>query len=177
MNNGATVSESAQRFRDTVNTSHIRDRLTKDKKKWNRLCACMDVLKDTEMAIAAFPGCSADADTGEVYLRIYGLLQAMFVQQDAVCHACSAIGMDYQRPEQVENGIRRVRNKAIGHPAEKSYGIVQASMSPQEFEIYRFDGAEGWKPERVEIRTLVKMQAQEVTSALTRMINHLLNLS
>ena len=50
-------------------------------------------------------------------------------------------------------------------------------MSPQGFELYRFDGAEDWKPERIEIRTLVEVQAQAVTSALTRMINHLLNLS
>jgi hypothetical protein len=54
--------------------------------EWHVLCAAIDVLEDTQQAIQAFSVNNARKgrrSTGEKYLRTYGVLQALAVQQDA----------------------------------------------------------------------------------------------
>ena len=51
---------------------------------WKMLCSCLDAIGDTELAFVAFLKQRKTADYGQKYLSVYGVLQAMFVQQDAV---------------------------------------------------------------------------------------------
>lgn len=59
-------------------------------------------------------------DTGIRYLLIYGILQAMFLQQDAVYHLAEALDYHDQCLKQLTtNDIRDIRNCAIGHPTKR----------------------------------------------------------
>ena len=54
-------------------------------KKCNKLCSALDIIEDTTLAIKSFQSCEWTTKAiGMKYLLIYGLLQALFVQQDAL---------------------------------------------------------------------------------------------
>jgi hypothetical protein len=60
------------------------------------------------------------ASDGARYLAVYGLLQALFLQQDAVINLCESLGI----PETIDNyprlkEIREIRNMSIGHPTKR----------------------------------------------------------
>lgn len=179
MQTDSTVSRLAHEFRDMVNTSHIHDRLAKDRKKFSRLCASMDLIEDTNMAIAAYLTGKKRTDKGHLYLMAYGLLQALFVQQDALRNAADVVGMPYKLPDSVQRTVRDVRNQAIGHPTNcggESFGIIHISLSSERFELYSFDWDDDWKPEPIEFRSLIDTQSAHVGSTLQEMITHLRNL-
>ena len=63
---------------------------------WHMLCSCMDTIEDTEEALESFLKLDIDSsDEGRNYLRIYGALQALFVQQDAVKNLHDALKIPY----------------------------------------------------------------------------------
>ena len=112
------------------------DPLLRDKPNWNQLASSFDVIADTEMAIQTY-GVLPDAgnDKGYLYLIIYGLLQALYVQQDAVESLVRAFKPNETPQYKIESEpeaqeIRLVRNCAIGHPtvqgnakSRKTHGI------------------------------------------------------
>jgi hypothetical protein len=52
---------------------------------WNRLTSSLDVIGDTELAFDAYLEHLHDPATpGELYILLYGVMQALFIQQDAV---------------------------------------------------------------------------------------------
>ena len=56
---------------------------------WHRLCAAMDILEDTEAAKANFirfglQGQTRHQDIGETYIRLYGILNGIYLQRQAV---------------------------------------------------------------------------------------------
>jgi hypothetical protein len=53
---------------------------------------------------------------GERYLRIYGVLQALTVQQDAIADCCNALGIHSLCNLQQVAGVRDVRIRAVGRP-------------------------------------------------------------
>lgn len=105
----------------------------------------MDVIGDTELAVSAYLEMPAASNaTGLLYLRAYGLLQVLFVQQDALKNLAESIGCPYSLPATLVR-IRAIRNDAIGHPSKrgglqsKSFGIVRNSLSHAGFTLYPFD--------------------------------------
>ena len=116
MESESSVREAERRLRDVVNRPPVQDRLMKDSRHWSQLCSSMDVIGDTEMAVTAYLGSRAhDEDRGQLYLRAYGLLQVLFVQQDAVKHAAEAIELDYSPPASL-GLIREIRNDEATTP-------------------------------------------------------------
>ncbi len=118
-----SVHIKIQEIRKIVNKSHLQDSLIrKDRKKWRQMCACMDVIRDSQEAIDAYVALpDFDAYSGG-YLYIYGLLQALYVQQDSIGHLYSALldktdlGTGYADLRK----IRDIRNDAVGHPYFKT---------------------------------------------------------
>ncbi|EIJ35290.1 hypothetical protein [Thiothrix nivea] len=98
-----------------INTNRYQANLISDSKVWNQICSSLDVISDTIMAILSY--CSNDypKDTGLQYIYTYGLLQSLFIQQDAVKNLTKAFGEEYQISESLKK-IRDIRNSAIGHP-------------------------------------------------------------
>jgi hypothetical protein len=96
------ISELSELFRRAVNlivdsTSNGRFLAEFSKKlpmvgsstDWHRLCAAMDILEDTETAKANFirfglQGQTRHQDIGETYLRLYGILNGIYLQRQAL---------------------------------------------------------------------------------------------
>ncbi|WP_347491227.1 hypothetical protein ABDB91_08815 [Desulfoscipio sp. XC116] len=120
-------------FRDLVNTPKIKTKLITNKSMWLQLCTSMDVISDTELAIDAYQA-NDYKDDGMLYLAIYGLLQALFLQQDAAVNLCEVLNIkiniwEYEKLRE----IRTIRNNSVGHPtkinATKAKPITYAFVS------------------------------------------------
>ena len=159
MNSPLTVDTLAHEIRDFINQRRIQYVLLQDRRRWFQLCTCLDVIEDCELAIAAYASPSAprgpDPDKGETYLVLFGLLQAFFVQQDAVENLAESLGMTSSLERQPGlTRVRDVRNMTSGHPTKRGRGeavsfhaINRSSLSMAAFELVTAskDGTQGFQ--------------------------------
>lgn len=113
-------------IRTYVGKPTIHSLLAQNKTSWNQLCSSTDVIEDTELAIESYLNREFQEKTGAHYLAVYGLLQAMFLQQDATSHLSEALSfgrIDFRRFPQLQE-IRDRRNDAIGHPTKRGSGQI-----------------------------------------------------
>jgi hypothetical protein len=133
------IREVEIKIRDRINDARRKTALLRDRAKWAMLCSSLDVIGDTELATASYlsRGALADEglrDTGNLYVILYGMLQVLYVQQDALKHLHEALGLTYVRDSELSR-IRRIRNDAIGHPTHGNYGqsfhfLARITLSP-----------------------------------------------
>lgn len=125
MDNDAKISEINQRIRNFINDSIVKETNIFSKRQdgyWSQFFSALDTIDDTCVAIDKFGKNKGDYFNQNPYLSIYGLLQALFLQQDATRHLKQAIlGKDInfkkEYPKLFE--IRQLRNETIGHPTKK----------------------------------------------------------
>lgn len=130
-------------------------RLNKDQ-DWSFICTALDVIGDTTLAIKNFfeyglKGATDGNDAGEKYLRLYGVLNSTYLQQEAIYSLCKFNNL--ADPQKVMEEIRKlkifeIRNKIGAHssayiakkdgpsPLEKieSYIPIRHSLSDYTFE-------------------------------------------
>lgn len=137
--------EHIEIIRDFVNRPRKQYFLLKNQALWFQLCSCMDTIEDSELAVCAYSEGNFRDNDGDKYLVIYGLLQALFLQQDAVINLCESLKIskkidDYPKLKE----IRELRNDSIGHPTKrdrrkgsKSYNFISRfSLGFGGFELY-----------------------------------------
>ncbi|MEA2583880.1 MAG: hypothetical protein QOF33_1965, partial [Thermomicrobiales bacterium] len=113
------------KIRDHINGPRLNYILSRNSGKWNQLCSSLDIVEDTQLAIDAYCAADDSADgtnrnVGQQYLALYGLLQALFLQQDASAHLCEALDIPFDLKDFPRlDAIRDVRNASIGHPTKK----------------------------------------------------------
>ncbi len=92
--------------------------------EWNGICAAMDILDDTCLAIEDYESHGIGNSDSEKYLRLYGLLQGVFLQQDSIRYLHKAfVGTSLApTPDSAWAEIRDLRNLTVGHPIEKKNG-------------------------------------------------------
>lgn len=118
-----TIYEHIEEIREIINKPRIQHGYSMNRGLWNQLCSSLDVLEDTDLAIEAYYNKKFGSTNGEKYLALYGLLQAMVTQQDAVFHLCESLNIlkrldDFPKLRE----IRNVRIESIGHPTKRSKG-------------------------------------------------------
>ncbi len=101
--------------------------------EWNEICAAMDVLDDTCMALENYERCGLGSDNGEQYIRLYGFLQGIFLQQDSIRRLYKAFTENQLDPpsDSAWAAIRDLRNLTVGHPIERttSQGVRRCFIS------------------------------------------------
>lgn len=140
----AKIYDLLRWLRDYVGDPHQRPNLMADEPSWYRLCVALDTIEDTESAALAYVDGEFPSITGEKYLRSYGILQVLFVQQDALVELVGAVRpVNTIKPRNVLTptlyNVREVRNMSVGHPVKlgrkppfSTHVIVQNSMSKQD---------------------------------------------
>lgn len=123
--------QHTQEIRDLINNTRKKCALLKNLKFWNQMCSSLDVIGDADLAIDSYLNNDFPRCEGSKYLQVYGVLQALFIQQDAVAHLCESLSMSFK----IENyqdlvDIRKIRNESIGHPTKKG--------SKKELKTYHF---------------------------------------
>jgi len=116
-----TVSALMAALRDGINRPRKQTQLIQTASTWNMLCSSMDVIEDAELAIQSYSQKLFPDDDGEKYLFVYGVLQALFSQQDAVTNLCAALRIPYT-PDTRLKEVRDIRNDSIGHPTRRGGG-------------------------------------------------------
>lgn len=120
-----SIAELEQQIRDFINNPRKQHALLQDTAAWNLLCSCLDTIGDTELAIGAYKSSDNPSPDGATYILVYGALQALFVQQDAVENLCQALAIAYVR-DPLLNDIREIRNNSAGHPTKRGDGKGRA---------------------------------------------------
>lgn len=148
------LDEYVNAFRELINTKvwsrndkNIRELLRLNKENdWNFICASMDIVGDAGSAIRNFlkyglGGPTKFDDKGEEYLRLYGILNATYIQQWAVIKLYKLANVPnpkdaLKRIEQLR--IRDIRNKLGAHSTDylnsttrriESYLPVEVNLS------------------------------------------------
>jgi hypothetical protein len=139
------LTNYADAFRDLVNARvWARNESPKtllrlnDISDWNFICVAMDVVGDASLAIDNFLRFGLDGptrynDTGEKYLRLYGLLSAVYIQQEAVIKLYSL--MNCPDPKNIKATfnkleIRTLRHQLASHSVDF---VVSKKEKPQAF--------------------------------------------
>ena len=177
------IAQLVEEIRKLINRPRKQYALLQDRAMWAMLCSSMDTIEDTELCFDAFLTEDIDrADDGVKYVFVYGVLQALFVQQDAVQNFHEALNIPYTQDPSLEN-IRDIRNDSVGHPTKRGGGqghsynfIARITLGSQGFQlrtIYR-DGQQDCI-KNVNVPELIATQRDVFVDVLDNVIKTLEN--
>jgi len=124
-NPNSVLESYADAFRDLVNArvwargqSPAEALRLNSESDWNFICVAMDVVGDASLAIDDFLRFSLDGPSrydsvGERYLRLYGLLSAAYVQQQAILKLYSL--MNCHKPKDVQAKFNELKIRVLRH--------------------------------------------------------------
>jgi len=141
----------------------------------------MDIIDDVDSALQGYLDNDFPDQTGEKYLRVYGVMQALFLQQDALRDLIKAIHpTKVIQLKDVFKDIREARNASVGHPTElnregalSAHGIVQHSMCKDGFELLSYPEKDGKVFQYVPVRKLIEKQRAEAVRVLSEVVEDL----
>lgn len=179
----SSVRELMAQIRELVNQPWKHYELRQSSARFSQLVSALDTIEDTEEAIIAFETEAGGNTAGELYLIIYGLLQALFLQQDASRHLSEALGVhDTSNQYPQLTVVREIRNDSIGHPTKRDrrkgqptsyHQISRPTMSRKGFQLlsYYSDGSSHFRD--ISIPNLVADQREFLAEMLTEVVNEL----
>lgn len=159
-----TLTEISRWIRDYGHEPRHMQRLLSVRFDWFQLWTALDIVDDVELAIRAYLETDFPDESGEQYLRIYGIFQALFVQQDAIDHLIKVIRPAMAlRIADVLKDVREFRNSSIGHPTslkrkggETVYLINRSSMGKDGFSLVGFSDQHEGSHRYVPVRDLIE---------------------
>lgn len=141
----------------------------------------MDIIDDVDNALTAYVDNELPTNTGEMYIRIYGAMQALFLQQDALLDLIKAIhpATDIHLNDVLKD-IREARNASVGHPTKlrregvlSTHGIVQHSMCKDGFKLHSYPAKDGKIFQYVPVMELIEKQRAEAVRILSEVVDDL----
>lgn len=112
------INRLTESVRAHINTHRYQSALLDDSSKWNQVCSSLDVIGDSLEAIQSYEQEDYPNAIGLKYLFTYGLLQALFLMQDALRHLSETFDIPFQLTDTLRE-IRNFRNASIGHPTKQ----------------------------------------------------------
>src|SRR5260370_29519590 len=177
----ATMRELSRWIRDYGHNPRHLTRLMSNRFIWHQLWTAMDIIDDVESALTAYVENEFPSDLGEKYLRVYGAMQGLFIQQDALLDLIKAIHPARAiRLNDVLKDIREVRNASVGHPTNlnrkgvlSAHGIVQNSMRKDGFDLLSYPEKDGKMFQHVPVLELIEKQRAEAVRILSEVVEDL----
>lgn len=172
-----TIEELTRKIGCLISKVEKRNLIMQNMSNWNKCCAAIDVIEDSQCAIDYYKTTDYPDNYKGKYLFTYGLLQALFIQQDAL-HSLSSVlytKFDFRNnyPEIYE--IREIRNDTIGHPTnrqdKKCIHIGQIFLEKEKFRYIVYPKA---KSIEVDVKKLLIKQEEFTIEILNKIINQLL---
>lgn len=168
------VEVAGDRIRDIVNDPRRRHALMQNRQQWVQLCSAMDAIGDTQLAVRAYldePLKDVDSD-GWSYVVVYGVLQVLYVQQDAAEVLAKALKLPFKLPDELEI-IREIRNDSIGHPAGRGAFISRMSLSQEGFQLLKPIKKGKQEIRGINLRTIADQQTDVMGGLLERALEQL----
>ena len=170
------INQLSESVRNHINTHRYQVALLEDSDKWNQICSSLDVIGDSILAIESYQDAKYPIHGGLKYIFTYGVLQALFILQDAVSHLSEAFGVSYQASE-VLLDIRNMRNASIGHPTKQDYKgqryynyISRITMTKNGFELLRHSRRNQFDVVRVNLEKAIFDQLNELIGSLQQIV-------
>lgn len=165
---GTISTELINRIRLHINRSEKQAMLIPNRQKWGRLTSALDVLVDTSGAIEYYLQNDYPSENKGKYLFTYGLLQALFVQEDAIESISQALfdrKIDFKNNYPRVYTIREMRNDVIGHPTNrcgvKYIFLSQISLRKEAFN-YLIDDTSTGKHDTVGVDVIAAISDQAI---------------
>ena len=176
-------------IRGKIERGEKRFRLMDDKIAWNRFSASIYAIEDAQFAIDAYSELPFPDNTKGKYLYVYGLLQAIFLQQDAanglfVALCNEKINLKDNYP--FLHTIREIRNDTVGHPTERTHGsknpktvsyiqLSQISMRKDGFRycLYHQENDFRFEDKQVDLSAVISNQRKGILEILSEVCKHL----
>ncbi|MFV8354950.1 hypothetical protein ACNQGB_02045 [Flavobacterium sp. XS1P32] len=157
-----------EEIREICNHPWKRELLFQDKIIWNRLWTSLDVIEDSQIAIDDYTNLSEFSSNEKGYLYVYGILQALYLQQDALCNLNKALfeqSIDFKINYPELYNIREIRNNSIGHPTDRGngksfHGISRMTIQKKGFQIMSSFPKTGEEDEFTDINVLSCIETQ-----------------
>jgi len=133
-------------IRDFCNHPWKRGLLFQDRTKLNKLWASLDAIENSQLAIDYYIEMPDFAAFSGGYLNVYGLMQALFIQQDALSSLSLVLFdrfIDFPIDFPELSNIRNIRNDSIGHPtnrkSDKSFHYIgRDCLNKSQFSLVSF---------------------------------------
>lgn len=172
-----SISDLETKIRDRINSARKQNELLDRTADWNRLCSSLDIVGDTELALDSYLNLSAVDDIGLCYLHVYGALQLLQSQQDAVSHICQSLKIKVENSPKIPH-IREIRSSAVAHQAAeksnkitKSSFLVRSSLNHFGFNLMTvYSDDTPYSQKTIKIPTLVKEQREYLYKVLEEVI-------
>lgn len=172
------MDEYLQEIRDFINKPRKQYNLLKNQPFWFQLCSSLDVIGDSDFAIDAYINNEFPENDGEKYLRLYGVLQAIYVQQDAVINFCESLSLSTKLEEHPTlEKIRNKRNMSIGHPTKKGFKkpysyhfISRTTITKYSFQILSYCG-DKMETEDISVVEIIDEQKKYLSEMLKKVVS------
>jgi hypothetical protein len=174
-----TIYALSASTRDLINAPRKCAALLTNLPHWYAICSSLDVIGDTDLAIDSYRAGKLGTSEGAKYLAVYGLLQALAVQQTATFGLAKALGIPETRAQYPGlKSINDVRNDAIGHPTNREGGqsfhfITRATLGPQAFHLLSVDRLGRRSFRTVSVARMLEDQIDGICALLQRIIGAL----
>lgn len=166
------ISELEDSVRDFINTGCHQRALLEAKQTWYQICSSLDVIGDTTLSLEDYLASDYPTSDGLKYIYTYGILQSLFLQQDAVRNLTEAFSVPYITGEKLKK-IREIRNSSIGHPTKQTLNkeihynyISRISLHKTGFTLMRSSPSNDTQFIDVEIIDIIDEQIKEIEKAL-----------
>ncbi len=174
----STIPDVSQWIRDYGHDPRHMQRLFSVRFDWHQLWTALDIVEDIDLAMDAYTEGEFPSDPGEQYLRVYGIFQALFVQQDALEHFVEVIrpGMTLNLVDVLKD-VRETRNATVGHPTKlqrkgetSAHGISRITMTKEGFDLLSFSEKNGMSFRYVPVLELIAKQRGEALRILSDVV-------
>ncbi|MEG3657312.1 hypothetical protein V5097_07855 [Arenibacter palladensis] len=165
-----------ENIREICNHPWKKELIFEDQVKWNKLWTSLDTIDDTQRAINTYLNLPEFRNSTEGYLYVYGVMQALNIQQDSLNNLLYAlfskkINWEKEYPKLYE--IREHRNNSVGHPTnrgnDKSFHLIgRMSLSKESFTLSSYFPKTGKqsKFEEINILKCIEIQANLIPNVL-----------
>jgi hypothetical protein len=154
-----------------------------DRAAFKQSCSALDAIGDTCLALDDFVSCDASFSTGITYILAYGVLQAVFLQQDALKHLAVSLSLPIETPEALRE-IRELRNEAVGHPTGKKldkdggiisfHHIARVTLSKEGFQLLTtYSNIDVIDSKDVDLHRIVRTQMSYTSQFLSEILEKL----
>jgi hypothetical protein len=115
------VETLLKRVRQHYERADLHDHFNGDMDRVTKAQVALDTAEDTTLALSNYESGAIGSDDGEKYLKLYGFLQAIFLQQDAIRELHRLFVGNFADPADMSawKQLRELRNLTVGHPIEK----------------------------------------------------------
>jgi len=133
------------------------------------------------LALDAFLKQCNVGDNGKNYLLIYGALQALIIQQDAVTQMADALKVNYTQ-NVILKQIREIRNDSIGHLTKRGYKkfkngssnrMMRMSLNHHKFVLVKNYPDRHTECVDIDVNNLINNQRSNLTETLTGIVTKL----